>query len=286
MFQKRLLISDDPSLKKPGRQPKLTVKRSFAARNTGELPITVYGFFVNELACSGYGFKVLNCEGFMLLPNATRKVDIAFTPDFTMSLVERELVVLTSVDGDLTTFEQKTLDNVLGAVRLDLLATVPMPMLHKCAQVVPRPTWEPTVQSTLLVALLIMMVCVFVVSFFEADRILKLKVAENRFTLDFRQIVANSKNPVEEKTQKNKKEEVVSTPDWKRNKDKMKPSPDWNVEEERKFKEENPPVKKKTTRKQPVVEVENSESKEEKKVWQFLICCFVILAVWIVNGVG
>lgn len=54
--------------------PNLTVKRSFTARNTGALPISVHGFQISGLPCEGYGFRVLNCEPFYLAPNATRKV--------------------------------------------------------------------------------------------------------------------------------------------------------------------------------------------------------------------
>lgn len=54
--------------------PNLTVKRSFTARNTGALSISVHGFDISGLACEGYGFRVLNCEPFKLPPNATRKV--------------------------------------------------------------------------------------------------------------------------------------------------------------------------------------------------------------------
>jgi hypothetical protein len=57
----------------------LTIMRSFSARNTGELPIDVFGFTINGLKCQGYGFKVLNCRNFTLTPNSSRKVCDVFT---------------------------------------------------------------------------------------------------------------------------------------------------------------------------------------------------------------
>jgi hypothetical protein len=57
--------------------PNFTVKRSFTLRNTGELPFYVHGFSINNAACEGYGFRVLECEGYEMLPNTSRKVDIA-----------------------------------------------------------------------------------------------------------------------------------------------------------------------------------------------------------------
>lgn len=57
--------------------PNFTVRRAFTARNTGALPIYVKGFDINGKPCQGYGFRILNCQGFELKPNASRKIDIA-----------------------------------------------------------------------------------------------------------------------------------------------------------------------------------------------------------------
>lgn len=57
--------------------PNFTVRRAFTARNTGALPIYIKGFDINGKTCQGYGFRVLNCQGFELKPNASRKIDIA-----------------------------------------------------------------------------------------------------------------------------------------------------------------------------------------------------------------
>ena len=55
----------------------LSVKRSFRLKNTGLTPIWFAGFEVEGVPCEGYGFKVLNCEGFNLEPSATKDIDIA-----------------------------------------------------------------------------------------------------------------------------------------------------------------------------------------------------------------
>jgi hypothetical protein len=47
-------------------------------KNSGELPFYVHKFGINGYECEGYGFRVLNCEGFQLEPNASRKIDIAW----------------------------------------------------------------------------------------------------------------------------------------------------------------------------------------------------------------
>jgi hypothetical protein len=57
--------------------PHFTVRRQFTLRNTGFLPFYAQGFSINDLPCEGYGFKVLECEGFEMQPNTSRKIDIA-----------------------------------------------------------------------------------------------------------------------------------------------------------------------------------------------------------------
>uniref|UniRef100_A0A0K8SPG8 Uncharacterized protein n=1 Tax=Lygus hesperus TaxID=30085 RepID=A0A0K8SPG8_LYGHE len=74
--------------------PNLTVKRSFTARNVGALPLSITGFSINGHSCQGFGFRVLNCQPFLLPANSSKKIDIAFTPDFTLSRVERMLTLL------------------------------------------------------------------------------------------------------------------------------------------------------------------------------------------------
>ena len=64
--------------KPKGATPTFTVRRTFTVRNTGQLPFYVHGFSVNDLPCEGYGFRILDCSGFQMLPNDSKKVDIAY----------------------------------------------------------------------------------------------------------------------------------------------------------------------------------------------------------------
>ncbi|KAL6258759.1 hypothetical protein P5V15_010707 [Pogonomyrmex californicus] len=238
----------------------ITVKRSFTARNTGELPIEIYGFYINDWHCEGYGFKVLDCTPFKLSPNATKRIEIAFTPDFTLSRVERKLLVMTSMGPD----TGKNVEN--GVVILNLVATLPTHSLNLCASVLARPPWESAVQKAALILSSILMLCVAVVSFLEADRILREGLSnyskENPVQppLDLRllshistqggnngsngcTVNKNEKSATNDEKSKMKKDETF--PDWslmnvKKCKDKDVQKglkiPDWSVEEERRFK--------------------------------------------------
>ena len=76
---KRLISSFSATTmnKQKGSTPTFTVRRTFTVRNTGQLPFYVHGFSINDLPCEGYGFRILDCSGFQMLPNDSKKVDIA-----------------------------------------------------------------------------------------------------------------------------------------------------------------------------------------------------------------
>ena len=121
--------------------PVLSVKRSFRLKNTGLTPIWFAGFDVEGVPCEGYGFKVLNCEGFNLEPSATKDIDIAFSPDFTLSRVSRQLTLRTSINGGMTVHETGGI-HTRGLVNYTLVATLPSHMLAVCGSILPRPGWE------------------------------------------------------------------------------------------------------------------------------------------------
>ena len=93
------------------------------------------------MPCEGYGFKVLNCEGFNLEPSGTKDIDIAFSPDFTLSKVSRQLTLRTSINGGMAVHETSGV-HPRGLVNYTLVATLPPHMLAVCGSILPRPGWE------------------------------------------------------------------------------------------------------------------------------------------------
>lgn len=138
--------------------PNLSVKRSFTARNTGSIVIYVNNFYINGLPCEGYGFKVLNCEPFVLLPNGTKKIDIAFTPDFTLAKITRTLILATSLNLP---------------VNYTLVTTVPSYYLSLCSGVLSRPQWEMYLYYSAISVMFFLLGFVIVIPVMESDRILK-----------------------------------------------------------------------------------------------------------------
>lgn len=200
---------------------------------------------------------------FKLSPNATKRIEIAFTPDFTLSRVERKLLVMTSLGPD----AGENVEN--GVVILNLLAVLPAHSLNLCASVLARPPWEGAVQKAALILSSVLMLCVAVVSFLEADRILREGLAnyskENPVQppLDLRLLshisthnttqgsnggsncIANKNEKTSTSDEKNKTKKDETFPDWplmnvKKCKDrdvqKGLKIPDWSAEEERRFK--------------------------------------------------
>ena len=143
--------------------PNLTVKRPFTARNTGQVPIWVTGFEIDGYPCEGYGFKVLDCEPFELAANDSKRIHIAFTPDFTLARITRTLTMKTS----LSSIPGK------GDVKYALAATVPAHLLSVCSKSLPRPKWEGYLYLFMISLMLISLICILVAALLESERILK-----------------------------------------------------------------------------------------------------------------
>ncbi|OXA52873.1 hypothetical protein Fcan01_12442 [Folsomia candida] len=154
--------------------PQITVRRSFVARNIGEIPLEVTKMMIyppqvslwtwvmgwtsyDGDACEGYGFRILNCHPFLLQPNQTHSIDIAFTPDFTLSKVLSALLLI---------------DTVGNAFNYTLVALIPTNMLAKCASAIPRPWWEWYLKATVIGggSTMILMGCFL--GYFEARKVI------------------------------------------------------------------------------------------------------------------
>jgi hypothetical protein len=136
----------------------ISSKRTFTAKNYGEVPLTIFGMRVEGDLCMGYGFKVLNCEPFMLQPNESRKIEIGFSPDFTLSRVVRTLNFDTSIGS---------------SVNFTLIGSVASPALEVCSQNIQRPEWEADFKSKVLIVLCIALALVLLSSVMDSDKILK-----------------------------------------------------------------------------------------------------------------
>jgi len=139
--------------------PVLSVKRSIKMKNTGATTLYIRGFEVEGIPCEGYGFKVLNCQGFDLPPSEVKEIDIAFSPDFTLTKVTRKLTILSNINKDM--------------VNYTLVATLPAHMLGACGSVLPRPSWESWMYHIVNVFMAIVLVIVLVSAFMDSDRIVR-----------------------------------------------------------------------------------------------------------------
>ncbi|XP_005095325.1 transmembrane protein 131 isoform X2 [Aplysia californica] len=170
----------DTSEKKANKNimPNFTVRRPFTLRNSGELPFYIHGFSINDLPCEGYGFKVLDCSGFEMPPNSSRKINIAFTPDFTMSQIQRSLTIHTSLGPP------------AAAANYSLQAMVPYDLLSQCSAALPRPSWEPLLYYFVVCLMAFIVCCILVLAYFESDRVMaeyirrKLKVSNGTQTFE------------------------------------------------------------------------------------------------------
>nr|AAK93430.1 LD46954p [Drosophila melanogaster] len=135
----------------------VVVTRSFTARNSGVIPIRIEGFLIGSLPCEDFGFKVMDCAGFDLGENEARKVEIAFSADFTTSAVKRSLTLLTNLTYDIS---------------YKLLAQMPAESVELCASLLVRPGWESSLKNAALVVLLASFGLVLVAAVFDAKAIM------------------------------------------------------------------------------------------------------------------
>lgn len=170
----------------------IQTKRSFTARNYGEVPITISGIRVEDILCEGYGFKVLDCSPFELQPNASKKIEIAFSPDFTLARVTRTLNFDT---------------NINFPVNFTLLGTVPAHGLESCSLSLSRPWFESILRIILICVLSFALVGTLLASFLDANKVIKdhiVNLSRDRGPiqppLDLRQIALQSQTPTEDAT--------------------------------------------------------------------------------------
>ncbi|XP_020801323.1 transmembrane protein 131 homolog [Drosophila serrata] len=135
----------------------VVASRSFTARNSGVIPMKIEGFLVGSLPCEDFGFKVIDCEGFELGENETRKVEISFSTDFTSSRVKRSLTLLTNLTYD---------------INYQLLAQMPAESVELCASLLVRPGWESSLKNAALVVLLASFGLVLLAAVFDAKAIM------------------------------------------------------------------------------------------------------------------
>ena len=164
----------------PDNSVSVTIKKTFTARNHGDVPIDVFGMYIENLPCEGFGYRIFDCYNFRIQPNSAKKIEIAYTPDFTLTHVTKMLKFETSLNFP---------------INFTLQSSVPAQALSACAKVLRRPEWEYKLYLISLSVLAISFLLVLLVSFFDSDKVLKdhvLNISKDKGpvqpTLDLRQI--------------------------------------------------------------------------------------------------
>lgn len=136
----------------------VSTKRVFTARNVGEVPIRIGEIKIGGKLCEGFGFKIMDCSPFDLSPNGSKKIEIAFTPDFTLARVVRLLELETSMGY---------------SVNYTLLSTIPPHALGPCGKALLRPDWESTLKISLTSVLAVVFIFSLIAAFLDADKCIK-----------------------------------------------------------------------------------------------------------------
>lgn len=101
---------------------------------------------------------MFNCAPFVLPPNGTKKIDIAFSPDLTLTKVTRTLILGTSLNFP---------------VNYTLYTSIPSQYLNACADFIARPPWEVYLSLLTNTLMILMLVVVVFLAVLDAERIKK-----------------------------------------------------------------------------------------------------------------
>ncbi|CAK5060894.1 unnamed protein product [Meloidogyne enterolobii] len=123
----------------------LTVRRSFAVYNNGEVGFSVVNISISGAPCENRGFRVLNCDKF------------SYTPDFLFSINEATLQVFMHMNGTPWSY--------------NLAAVVPKHLLSMCHSALPRPPFEALMYQTCVLALMFCLICMISCAYLEGDRV-------------------------------------------------------------------------------------------------------------------
>lgn len=140
--------------------------RIFLIKNPGKHTVRITSMTINSVLCSGYGFRILDCRKFSLLPNQSREVSVEFTADFTLRSVIRQLEINTE-----ETIGSETTSRIFI---YQLWGIVP-PEWELCQEKYTwqefrrgdswiRPEWESSIGQIMLLAAGILMVVAWIVS--------------------------------------------------------------------------------------------------------------------------
>ena len=134
----------------------VSVKQYVDVLNEGDLPVSVKSISIGGEPCECYGFRAVDCKPFVLQPNETARLRLAFTPDLTVNSIEQWLQV----------------DTLNNSFKVLLTATLPVSAGYRCSHTIPRPSWEPLLYYSLLTVAALMFIGIIFWALLEADIIL------------------------------------------------------------------------------------------------------------------
>lgn len=148
---------NNPTHKNKLQLEPIIIRRTFTARNSGELPIRINTFLIGDEKCEGYGFKVIDCQPFVLPANTSRKIEVAFSPDFTVSRLSRYLTLKTNLSYE---------------INYILVGQLPAGSLRVCGDLMPRPYWENGSRYVAIIMLLITLGCAIIAAHIDYGNVI------------------------------------------------------------------------------------------------------------------
>ena len=67
------------------------ITRFFVLKNIGNLPMRINKISIQNSGCSGFGFHILNCQGFLVSPKEEYILKISFIPEYSHKFTKKKL---------------------------------------------------------------------------------------------------------------------------------------------------------------------------------------------------
>eukprot|EP00039_Didymoeca_costata_P029728 m.26084 g.26084 ORF g.26084 m.26084 type:complete len:1651 (+) comp7767_c0_seq1:118-5070(+) len=107
--------------------------------NRGNMPVSVSRMSVNGVGCELHGFRIHNCDPFMLMPKTPHMMTVDFKPDFTSYLVKHKLIV--------------QLEGSARPLNFLMQATLPQDATRQCWNALPSRDTDFRFKATVLVSM-------------------------------------------------------------------------------------------------------------------------------------
>eukprot|EP01132_Coremiostelium_polycephalum_P004817 gene4817-6004_t len=136
---------------------KIEINKTIHIVNKGNLPILIHDVSINDLKCTGFGFKIQNChqiQDISLSPGDFVKLTVSFEPDFSTSFIKKDLIFRTNQES----------------ISFPLVGSLPHDYLPLCTHLHPSFFYEYPAKIVFIICMIILFFVLIFISWREYSK--------------------------------------------------------------------------------------------------------------------